>query len=164
MLRDHYKQQNQQLKVKKCEKCDIKWTARRMPIYRLSLNEAECRLIGSQLRTSTSGDKCFTALCMSENVKQVLIWGLQIYISEWLNSQTENPLLSPGSFPRPTPAERRGNAQPWPKLSTPAGPGCFTTQITLGNSNMFNRAATTQKQYLQATKRQPRQASTCPLL
>lgn len=135
-----------------------------MPIYRLSLNEAECRLIGSQLRTSTSGDKCFTALCMSENIKQVLIWGLQIYISEWLNSQTENPLLSPGSFPDSLLQKGEATPSPGQSLSTPAGPGCFTTQITLGNSNMFNRAATTQKQYLQATKRQPRQASTCPLL
>ena len=128
------------------------------------MRQSVCRLIGSQLRKSTSGDKFFTALCMSANVKQVLIWGLQIYISEWLNSQTENPLLSPGSFPDPL--LRKGEATPSPgqSLSTPAGPGCFTTQITLGNSNMFNRAATNQKQYLQATQRHLRQASTCPFL
>lgn len=57
-----------------------------MPIYKVSCNKADCCFTGIQQKKFTSSDKFFAVPCMCKNVLQVLIWGLQIRISEYVNS------------------------------------------------------------------------------
>ena len=69
------KQQNCPLKVKKkkVKTVTLSKLQKRLPVYRASSSKIECQLTGSQLRIPAWRLRFLTALCVSQNARQVLI-------------------------------------------------------------------------------------------